>query len=74
MDEKARGPGALWGGKRQPGSADGVELPAAGDADDFMPGKAQLGRDGAADRADAIDDNAHVILVLIGVGTSVDSD
>jgi hypothetical protein len=39
-----------------------------------MSGKAQLGRDGAADRADAIDDDAHAIPVVIGVGTSVDDN
>ena len=52
--------------RRRPGSgaaarplADRVELRAAGDADDLLPGQRQRRRHRAADRADAVDDHPH---------------
>ena len=58
-DGKLRRPRGLRGEKRQPRSSHGFELPAAGNADDRVPGKAQLGSNDFTDRAQPIDDDPH---------------
>ena len=58
-DGKLRRPRGLRGEKCQPRASHGFELPAAGNADDRVPGKAQLGSNDSTDCAQPVDDDPH---------------